>query len=146
MKPQSWFRGANSGYGWEMAKINNPFDEDEVVGVAPAGARDEIVSALTNSGFEIEVLQGPTDASEIDVEGDSIASKINRFFQQGEELDALKKFQGRLMAGDDVIRILGVGDRAEEAGTVFGDHGGETIWHYGKWTYKKLYSGETETT
>ena len=125
-----------------MVKINNPFADNEVVGVAPDGARAEIVAALQGAGFEIEILEGPIDAKEIDVEGDSIADKINRFFQQGEELDALTKFRSRLVQGDDVIRI-DVGERAEEAGTIFQEHGGETIWHYGEWTYKQLYSGDS---
>ncbi len=124
-----------------MSDINNPFKNDEVVGVAPAGSRAEIVSALTGAGLDVEVLEGPTDADAIDVEGDGLASKIVRFFQQGEERDTLEYFRSRLAMGDDVLRVVDVGDRAEEAGRIFVNHGGDTIWHYGAWTYRKLHDG-----
>lgn len=124
-----------------MAEINVPFTDDEVVGVAPAGTRADLLAALRAAEFDFEVLEGPTDADKIDVDGEGLASKIYRFFQQGEERKALERFQNRLMAGDDVVRIVGAGDRADEAGKVFADHGGETVWHYGRWTYRKLHHG-----
>ena len=122
-----------------MTEINNPFTEDEVVGVAPARTLADVTTALRSAGFELEVLEGPTDADEIDITGDNVASKIKRFFQQGEERDTLEHFHERLEMGDDIVRIVSVGDQAELAGSIFVDNGGETIWHYGKWTYRKLH-------
>ncbi len=122
-----------------MANINNPFETDEVVGIAPAEHRNDIVDILRTNGFEIEVLDGPQDADQIDIDGDDLAGKIIRFFQQGEELDSLREFKAQLDAGNSVIRVLAVGDEAETAGKIFVDHGGETIWHYGNWTYRKLF-------
>lgn len=123
-----------------MADMYNPFNTDEVVGVAPAGETASARHALIDAGFEVEVLEGPIDADAIDVEGENVGSKILRFFQQGEALDSLKRFKTRLEAGDDIIRVLAVGDRAAEAGQIFVDNGGETIWHYGKWTFQQLHS------
>lgn len=122
-----------------MAEINNPFQTDEVVGIAPAQQRNDIVDALRTNGFEVEVLDGPGDASQIDIDGDNLASKVVRFFQQGEELDSLRAFKAQLEAGNSVVRALAVGDREEEAGKIIVDHGGEMIWHYGSWTYRKLH-------
>ncbi len=127
------------GYRPTMADINNPFQTDEVVGIAPAAHRHDIVDSLRTNGFEIEVLDGPHDAEQIDIAGEGLTSKIVRFFQQGEELDALRKFKAHLEQGDSVVRVLSVGDNAEAAGKIFVDHGGETIWHYGNWTYRQLH-------
>ncbi len=138
---QRLFGASRPGNNGGMAEINNPFQSDEVVGVAPARSRDEIASALTNAGFDIEVMEGPTDVNRIDVDGAGIAAKIVRFLQFGEERDTLEHFRSRLSMGDDLIRVIDVGDRAEEAGKILVDHGGDTIWHYGRWTYRKLHDG-----
>ncbi|MEZ5379534.1 MAG: hypothetical protein R2733_23740 [Acidimicrobiales bacterium] len=122
-----------------MADINNPFQTDEVVGIAPAPRRNDIVDVLRTNGFDVEVLDGPHDADQIDLDGDGLAGKIIRFFQQGEELDSLREFKAQLEDGNSVVRVLSVGDRAEEAGRIIVDGGGETIWHYGSWTYRKLH-------
>lgn len=121
-----------------MAEINNPFENDEVAAVSPAGTCNDVVDSLKQAGFEVELLEGPFDADSIDIEGDDIGSKIVRFFQQGEELDTLRHFKERLEAGDNVVRVIGVGERADEAAQIIVDQGGETVWHYGEWTYRKL--------
>ncbi len=127
-----------AGHDRFMSEINNPFQNDEVAAVAPAGTGTAVVTALKAAGFEVELLEGPTDTETIDIDGDGIGASIVRFFQQGEELDTLRHFKDRLAAGDDVVRAIEVGERAEEAGQLIADNGGETVWHYGKWTYRQL--------
>lgn len=122
-----------------MVTLANPFNTDEVVGIAPASSVAEIKSALSGAGFENEILEGPYNSDAVDVAGNGIADAIVRFFQQGEEQDALREFRSALNNGDAVVRVSDVGDRAETAGKILVDHGGETIWHYGKWTYQKLH-------
>ncbi len=128
-----------------MASIDNPFSSDEVVGVIARDRLDAAVAAAESAGFVTESMSGQKDASMVDVDGDSGLSKILRFFQEGEEKDALRVYHDRLVEGDAVLRLLEVGDRAEEAGELLAAHQADTVWHYGKWTYKPLHetSGET---
>ncbi len=132
------FRAVDPGHSDAMSEINNPFKNDEVAAVAPAGTGNAVVDALQASTFDVVLLAGPTDTEAIDIEGDGLGASIVRFFQQGEELDTLRHFKERLAEGDDVVRVIGVGERADEAAQIIVDNGGETVWHYGKWTYRKL--------
>lgn len=124
-----------------MADINNPFETDEVVGVIDADSSPQLQAAADDAGFTTVML---TDAAAIDVDGeteDGFFPRILRFLQQGEERQTLVRFRERLMAGDHVIRLVEVGDRVEEAGSLLADHGAELVWHYGKWSYTPLHRG-----
>lgn len=123
-----------------MASISNPFETDEVVGVLPADNSAVAVAEATDAGFKTQVLHGRIDADEIDVDGDDgMFDRVLRFFQEGEQRDALEKYHQRLLDGDHVVRILAVGDREDVAGKLLAEHGGELIWHFGQWTYKPLH-------
>jgi len=133
-----------------MADINNPLKRNEVVGVSPPARLTDITGALTAAGYEVEVVRGKADPrpadEQLDVDGDEgFGAKILRFFQQGEEQDTLRHFSERLDAGDHLVRVLHVDDdNAETAGQIFADNGGDTIWHYGKWTYTQLFDADTD--
>jgi hypothetical protein len=124
-----------------MASINNPFETDEVVGVVSAAASQGLRRAAEAAGFAVETV---CDPASIDVDGDrsddSMFDTVLRFFQEGEEKDALRKYHERLVDGDHVIRILEVGDRADEAGKLMAANEAEIVWHFGDWTYKPLHS------
>lgn len=123
-----------------MVEIFNPFENDEVVGVISAEHSEAIVTAAERAGFSPQVV---TDSSAVDVDGDDESgayATILRFFQKGEEKDTLRHFEQRLEKGDHVIRLLDIGDRAEEAGRFLADNDAEVVWHFGKWTYKPLHA------
>lgn len=123
-----------------MASISNPFETDEVVGVTDKERSSALTKAAHAAGFDTEII---CDPNQIDVEGraddGSTFDKVLRFFQEGEEKDALRAFHDRLVEGDHVVRILEVGDRADEAGRLMADHDADLVWHYGRWTYKPLH-------
>ncbi len=123
-----------------MASISNPFETDEVVGVTSADTSATLRRAAEAAGFDTEIV---CDPAQIDVEGraedSSTFDKVLRFFQQGEEKEALEAFHARLVEGDHVVRILGVGDRADEAGRLMAAHDADLVWHYGQWTYSPLH-------
>ena len=123
-----------------MASISNPFETDEVVGVVAASASADLCHDAKNAGFSVQVVRDPET---IDVEGDdddsSMFDSVLRFFQEGEEKDALRQYHERLVDGDHLVRIVEVGDRAEEAGALMAQHGGEVVWHFGSWTYTPLH-------
>lgn len=122
-----------------MASINNPFETDEVVGVVPAADSDGLQAAAGAAGFDVRVI---CDPSTVDVDGEqggSAFDSILRFFQEGEEKDALRTYHRRLVDGDHVIRLVEVGDRAEEAGRLMASHGADVVWHFGNWTYKPMH-------
>lgn len=123
-----------------MSSIFNPFSKNEVVGVVARPEADEIADEARDAGFEVEILCGSDDADAIDVGGEDTGTfgKVMRFFQEGEEKDTLRTFAERLRSGDVVVRILGVDDRADEAGEILARHGGESVWHYGRWTYTRI--------
>lgn len=124
-----------------MVETFNPFEDDEVVGVVAPDRTAETVAAAEEAGFATQVL---TDPGAIDVEGDNedsgLFDSVLRFFQEGEEKDTLRRFERRLRQGDHVVRLLKVGDRADEAGQILASHHAEVVWHFGSWTYKPLHS------
>lgn len=123
-----------------MASISNPFETDEVVGVVSASTSADLCEKAEKAGFDVQVV---CDPSTIDVDGDrsddSMFDTVLRFFQEGEEKDTLRRYHQRLLDGDHVLRIVEVGDRADEAGKLMADHGAEVVWHFGKWTYTPLH-------
>lgn len=123
-----------------MADIFNPFENDEVVGVVSPDRAAATVSAAEAAGFTAELV---TDASAIDVDGDAadegLFASVLRFFQEGEEKDTLRRFERRLRQGDNIIRLLDVGERADEAGRLLAEHHAEVVWHFGSWTYRPLH-------
>ena len=124
-----------------MAHIDNPFETDEVVGVVPPAQSAELRRAASDAGFDVQLV---CDPATIDIDGDrsddSMFDTVLRFFQEGEEKDVLRQYHQRLVAGDHLIRLLSVGDRAEEAGVLMNEHGAQIVWHFGNWTYKPLPS------
>lgn len=123
-----------------MASISNPFETDEVVGVTTAEQSAALRKAARDEGFDAEIV---CDPDKIDVDGQSsdtsMFDRVLRFFQEGEEKDALRAFRDRLVQGDHVVRIIGLGDRADEAGRLMAAHDADLVWHYGRWTFTPLH-------
>ena len=124
-----------------MASISNPFETDEVVGVVAPENSAELREEAAAAGFEVRLV---CDPASIDLEGDksddSMFDTVLRFFQEGEEKDVLRRYRQRLLDGDHLIRLVEVGDRADEAGALMASHEAEVVWHFGNWTYKPLPS------
>ncbi len=123
-----------------MASISNPFETDEVVGVTTSEQSSGLQRAARDAGFNTEIV---CDPDKIDVEGQSSDAstfdKVLRFFQEGEEKDALRAYRDRLVKGDHIVRILDVGDRSDEAGRLMAAHDADLVWHYGRWTFTPLH-------
>jgi len=122
-----------------MVEIFNPFENDEVVGVISPDRTDATVAAAEAAGFTAQVVKDP---AAIDVEAgddDGLFASVLRFFQEGEEKDTLRRFERRLRQGDHIIRLLEVGDRSDEAGSLLAAHHAEVVWHFGSWTYRPLH-------
>ncbi len=123
-----------------MVDIFNPFENDEVVGVISPDRTEATVAAAVAAGFDTRVVKDPA-AIDVDAEAedDGVFASVLRFFQEGEEKDTLRRFERRLRQGDHVIRLIDVGDRAEEAGRFLAEHHAEVVWHFGSWTYRPLH-------
>lgn len=122
-----------------MVDVFNPFKNDEVVGVVSPDVAVATLDAVRAAGFDVELVSEPSkvDADAQNEDG-GLFDSILRFFQQGEAKDTLQRFEQRLSRGDNVVRILAVGDRAQEAGQILVDHDADLIWHFGSWTFGPL--------
>lgn len=123
-----------------MVEIFNPFENDEVVGVISPDRTDALIAAAKAANFTTQIVKDPAAINvDADAQDDGVFASVLRFFQEGEEKDTLRRFERRLHQGDHVIRLLDVGDRADEAGQILAAHHAEVVWHFGSWTYRPMH-------
>lgn len=100
----------------------------------------DAVEALSEAGYDFEVLRGDEGKEHLDPAGEkgakaTVKRLLNAF---GDQYRVLDRLYAELDEGNLVVSVDSPPDQASEAVRILQDHGGEYIWKFGSWTFTRI--------
>lgn len=105
----------------------------------------DAVEALRQKGFETVVLEGDEGRKALEPTGDrpglgATLKKLAAIY--GDELRIIERLDRALAEGKSLVAVTAEEEDKKSVVEVINAHGGESVWHFGEWTFEKIGDAE----
>lgn len=123
-----------------MTEIHD-FDDTVVAIFTDRSVVEDVVSDLSDAGYDADVLEGEDGRRHLDPAGETggVGTTVKRLLTVfGDQFRIAERLAAELEKGAVVVSVDATPDEANEAVQVLQRHGGEFIWKLGSWTYTQV--------
>lgn len=107
---------------------------------------DDAVNALVQNGYDVVVLKGDEGRKDLEPTGDepglgAALKKLAAIY--GDELRIIERLDRELADGKTLVAVRAEEEQKPSVVELIKAHGGESVWHFGQWTFEKVGGAES---
>lgn len=107
---------------------------------------DEAVNALVQNGYDVVVLKGDKGRKALEPTGDEpgLGAALKKLAATyGDELRIIERLDRELADGKTLVAVRAEEEQKPSVVELIKAHGGESVWHFGQWTFEKVGGAES---
>jgi hypothetical protein len=106
---------------------------------------DDAANALAQKGYDVVVLKGDEGRKALEPTGDepglgAVLKKLAAIY--GDELRIIERLDRELANGKTLVAVRAEEDQKPSVVELIKAYGGESVWHFGQWTFEKVGGAE----
>lgn len=106
---------------------------------------DDAIKMLRQKGFDVVVLQGDEGRKALEPATDEhgLGTALKRLAAlYGDELRIIERLDRELADGKTLVAVRAEEEQKTDVVETIKAHGGESVWHFGEWTFEKVGGAE----